>query len=127
MEEIEVPVESTGNNKTASEQYQKLTLLQHVLKRPDTYIGSIEKTEQTMWVFNKETNLMEYRKISYVPGLYKIFDEILVNAADNKQRDTHGHAPMTHLKVNIDREAGEISVENNGKGIPVLMHEVRFF
>jgi DNA topoisomerase-2 len=24
-----------------------------------------------------------------VPGLYKIFDEILVNAADNKQRDNN--------------------------------------
>ncbi|RZC69470.1 hypothetical protein C5167_032640 [Papaver somniferum] len=30
---------------------------------------------------------MVYRPVSYVPGLYKIFDEILVNAADNKQRD----------------------------------------
>lgn len=30
---------------------------------------------------------MVLKDISYVPGLYKIFDEILVNAADNKQRD----------------------------------------
>lgn len=30
---------------------------------------------------------MEYRKVRIVPGLYKLFDEILVNAADNKQRD----------------------------------------
>ena len=36
---------------------------------------------------NEETNKMEQRELSYVPGLYKIFDEILVNAADNKQRD----------------------------------------
>lgn len=28
-----------------------------------------------------------HRSITYNPGLYKIFDEILVNAADNKQRD----------------------------------------
>ncbi|KAL5612572.1 uncharacterized protein BROUX77_002728 [Berkeleyomyces rouxiae] len=126
MDEVEVPVPASGKDgkdKTASEQYQKLTLLEHVLKRPDTYIGSTERTEQPMWVFNKNTNLMEYRKIRYVPGLYKIFDEILVNAADNKQRDAHGQAPMTSLKVNIDREVGEITVENNGKGIPVLMHD----
>ncbi|KAL2884557.1 DNA topoisomerase 2 [Ceratocystis lukuohia] len=125
MDEVEVPVPTTtsGKDKHASEKYQKLTLLEHVLKRPDTYIGSIEKTEQQMWVFNKSTALMEYRKISYVPGLYKIFDEILVNAADNKQNDVPGQAPMTNLKVSIDREAGEISIENNGKGIPVLMHE----
>lgn len=30
---------------------------------------------------------MEYRKVRITPGLYKLFDEILVNAADNKQRD----------------------------------------
>ena len=27
------------------------------------------------------------KEVSVVPGLYKIFDEILVNAADNKVRD----------------------------------------
>ncbi|KAI0457803.1 DNA topoisomerase [Xylaria acuta] len=106
--------------KTATETYQKLTQLEHILKRPDTYIGSIERTEQAMWVFNKETVQMERRPhVSFVPGLYKIFDEILVNAADNKQRDQS----MTYMKVHINRAEGYISVENNGKGIPVEMHE----
>lgn len=107
------------SKKTATETYQKLTQLEHIIKRPDTYIGSVEKTDQQMWVFNKETTQMEYRTITFVPGFYKIFDEILVNAADNKQRD----ASMNTFKVNINRETGEISVENNGKGIPVVIHE----
>jgi DNA topoisomerase II len=51
--------------------------------------------------------------------LYKIFDEIIVNACDNKQRDK----TMDTLKVNFDVEKGEISVWNNGKGIPVVMHK----
>lgn len=106
--------------KTATEMYQKLTQLEHIIKRPDTYIGSVERTEQQMWVFNKETTQMELRpKVGFVPGLYKIFDEILVNAADNKQRDK----TMTTMKVNIDRAEGRITVENNGKGIPVEMHD----
>ncbi|KAK3997391.1 putative DNA topoisomerase 2, partial [Cladorrhinum sp. PSN332] len=107
------------SKKTATETYQKLTQLEHIIKRPDTYIGSVERTDQKMWVFNKTEGLMENRTVSYVPGLYKIFDEILVNAADNSQRDSS----MTSLKVTVDRETGEISVENNGKGIPVEMHE----
>ncbi|KAI1119440.1 DNA topoisomerase [Nemania sp. NC0429] len=125
----EVENESTGLDgvsepkakaKTATETYQKLTQLEHILKRPDTYIGSIERTEQPMWVFNKETIQMEYRpNVGFVPGLYKIFDEILVNAADNKQRDPS----MTHMKIQINRAEGFISVENNGKGIPVEIHE----
>ena len=63
---------------------------------------------------------MEMREVSYVPGLYKIFDEILVNAADNKQRDKN----MDTIKVVIDRERGRISVYNNGRGIPIEIHEV---
>ncbi|KAK0714854.1 DNA topoisomerase [Lasiosphaeris hirsuta] len=110
----------TKKRKTATETYQKLTQIEHILKRPDTYIGSVERQEDKMWVYNKTDALMEYRKISYVPGLYKIFDEILVNAADNSQRKSD--PPMSFLKVTIDRETGEISVENNGKGIPVEMH-----
>lgn len=108
-----------GKKKSATDTYQKLTQLEHIIKRPDTYIGSVESTEQQMWVFNKESQLMEYKNISFVPGLFKIFDEIMVNAADVKQRNTS----MTYLKVSIDRESGEIVVENNGKGIPVEIHE----
>ncbi|KAK3070650.1 DNA topoisomerase 2, partial [Teratosphaeriaceae sp. CCFEE 6253] len=104
---------------TSTEQYQKLTQLEHILKRPDTYIGSVERTTEQMWVFNSETEAMENRKVSYVPGLYKIFDEILVNAADNKQRDKN----MNELRVWVDREQGVIAVKNNGRGIPVEMHE----
>ncbi|SMQ45370.1 unnamed protein product [Zymoseptoria tritici ST99CH_3D7] len=102
----------------ASDQYQRLTQLEHILKRPDTYIGSVERTTEQMWVFNSETEVMENRKVSFVPGLYKIFDEILVNAADNKQRDKN----MTEMRVWVNREQGCISVRNNGRGIPIEMH-----
>ncbi|KJZ79767.1 DNA topoisomerase 2 [Hirsutella minnesotensis 3608] len=115
---VDTPPKSK-TNKSATETYQKLTQLEHIIKRPDTYIGSVEKTDQQMWVFNKATLQMEYRNITFVPGFYKIFDEILVNAADNKQRD----GSMTAMKITIDRGSGEISVENNGKGIPIVMHE----
>ncbi|ORX76043.1 type II DNA topoisomerase [Anaeromyces robustus] len=72
-----------------------------------------------MWVFNKNSKNFEYRSVTIVPGLYKIFDEILVNAADNKIRDPS----MDTIKVTIDSEKNEISVYNNGKGIPVEIHE----
>ncbi|KAF1329649.1 DNA topoisomerase 2, partial [Globisporangium splendens] len=99
--------------------YQKKTQLEHILLRPDTYVGSIEPVTQNMWVFDDEKKKMEMRKITFVPGLYKIFDEIIVNACDNKQRDK----TMDTLKVKIDAESGEVSVWNNGKGIPVVMHK----
>lgn len=98
----------------------QLTQLEHILKRPDTYIGSVERTEKQMWVFNSVTNSMEWKTVNMVPGLYKIFDEILVNAADNKIRDPK----MDTLKVTVDKETNTVSVFNNGRGIPIEMHSV---
>jgi DNA topoisomerase-2 len=65
--------------------YQKKTQLEHILLRPDTYIGSVEMQREKLWVYDSKEEKLEYRELSYVPGLYKIFDEILVNAADNFQ------------------------------------------
>ncbi|EMP27615.1 DNA topoisomerase 2-beta, partial [Chelonia mydas] len=99
--------------------YQKKTQLEHILLRPDTYIGSVEPLTQLMWVYDEEVG-MNCREVTFVPGLYKIFDEILVNAADNKQRDKN----MTCIKISIDPESNIISIWNNGKGIPVVEHKV---
>lgn len=52
-------------------------------------------------------------------GLFKIFDEIIVNAADNHHRDNK----TNKIEVSINWELGEISVKNNGPGIPVEMHK----
>ncbi|SJX63744.1 probable DNA topoisomerase II [Sporisorium reilianum f. sp. reilianum] len=109
----------SGTSKSASETYQKLSQLEHILKRPDTYIGSVEKHTEKLWVYDKTKKQMAYRETTYVPGFYKIFDEILVNAADNKARDPN----MNHLKVEINCDEGSIMVWNNGHGIPVEMHD----
>lgn len=44
----------------------------------------MEIHQQAMWVWDSENNRMVNREIKYVPGFFKIIDEILVNAADNK-------------------------------------------
>lgn len=91
-----------------------------------------------MWVFDSETKRMAQREISYVPGFFKIVDEILVNAADNKVGFMVTFiCPLFHicsitrqindpnmdtLKVTIDSNEGIISVYNNGKGIPIEIH-----
>jgi len=62
------------------------------------YIGSVEMCTQNLWVMDKEKEGFEIREISYIPGLYKIFDEILVNAADNFQRDKS----MDKIMIEID-------------------------
>ena len=70
----------------ASSRYQKLHQRDHILLRPDSYVGSIEKVTEKLWVVDKRGQFQN-KEVRYVPALYKIFDEILVNAADNLQRD----------------------------------------
>lgn len=105
--------------KTVEQIYQKKTQVEHILLRPDTYVGSIEKQDDQLWVWNSDKAEMESRGLSYVPALYKIFDEILVNAADNLQRDKN----MNAINVEIDKKQGRIKVWNNGKGLPIQMHK----
>merc|ERR1719191_2295767 len=73
-----------------------------------------------MFVFDESRGEIVHRKIDYVPALYKIFDEILVNAADNSMRDPKG---MDLIDIQIDKKEGFISVMNNGKGVPVVIHK----
>lgn len=107
-------------DKSIEQIYQKKTQLEHILLRPDTYVGSIESQPQELWIFDSVQSRMVHRKISFVPALYKIFDEIIVNAADNLMRDPEG---MDTIKVDINQKENTISVMNNGKGLPVVMHK----
>ena len=72
-----------------------------------------------MFVLNSDTQRIESRDVTFTPGFYKIFDEIIVNASDNKQREPD----MDRMEVTVDAETNTISVLNNGKGIPVVMHK----
>jgi DNA topoisomerase-2 len=110
---------ASREDRPVEEIYQKKTQLEHILLRPDTYIGSTEPDSRMMWVMDTALGRMKQKEITFVPGLYKIFDEIIVNAADNKQRD----ASMDAIKVTIDAEEGVVSVWNNGRGIPVTIHK----
>ena len=82
-----------------------------------TTVGSTQPLTTNMYVLNENNRIVE-REITYTPGLYKIFDEIVVNAADNKQRDPN----MDKLDIVVDAIHNKISVRNNGKGIPVVIH-----
>ena len=105
--------------KTVEDEYKKFTQHEHVLKRSDTYIGSVENTTESQWIFNDEKKRMEQKAVTYSPGLYKTYDELIVNAADQTQRDS----TLDMIKVTISREEKSICVENNGIGIPLDVHK----
>lgn len=57
--------------------YQKKSQLEHIILRPDSYIGSDQPITQNMWVWDETKNAIVSKSITYTPGLYKIFDEII--------------------------------------------------
>jgi DNA topoisomerase II len=104
-----------------SSKYKKLEPREHVLARPGMYIGSVDSDEVNCWIYSDE---MKYDTISYISGLYKIYDEILVNVLDHVVRCTGTSKPVKQIKVNICGETGKIEVYNSGEGIEIEKHDV---
>ena len=112
------------------DKYKKYELREHIYNIPDTYIGSVNATSLELYLYNDSTKKMELKEINYVPGLLKIFDEVIVNAIDHSVRlqleEEKGKENIKHvknIKVNVDKTTGMISVYNDGNGIDVVMHE----
>lgn len=104
----------TSNKKSIEETYKKLTLLEQILLRPQTYIGSTEIEKKKIWVYEDK---MIKKEITFIPGLLKLFDEILVNAVDHSVVDE----TVKNIKVDIDKN--KVVVWNDGNGIDIEMHK----
>ena len=108
-----------------AQQYQQKTDKQHILDNPDTYIGSVEKVDSQMWVFDEASQQIVLKDIEYVPGLYKLFDEGIVNARDHVIRMLSSSAENKKSVSFIDTtiaEDGTITITNDGNGIDIAKH-----
>jgi DNA topoisomerase-2 len=128
---------SSSSTPSVEEQYSRKTPLEHVLLRPGMYVGPCERLPPNRcWVLEptplppddslaKPSLRMVQKDYGLVPALIKIFDEILVNASDNRLRDEM----CSYLDVTIDPGSNEegrepfIRVYNDGKGIPIQIHK----
>lgn len=104
-----------------ADKYKKHTHREHILELPDTYIGSVGIEETTLWVPKADASFEE-TKLQFNPGLFKLFDELLVNAHDHAVRTkaTPGATPVKRIDVTV--EPTHIVVRNDGDGIDVLKH-----
>ena len=102
---------AASDDATDALQYEKKSPVEHVLLRPDSYVGSMKPTVRRLAVLNNTNQSLVYRDVTFIPALLKIFDEILVNAADNLQRDPS----MKSIDVVVDHPSGIVSVRNDGR------------
>ena len=102
------------------ETVKKVSHLEHILLRPDSYVGPTALQSDSYWVLDGEH--FTQKQLKYSPALLKILDEILVNAID---RNSMHPKEVKYIKVSADRETGAITVENNGPlgGVCVELHK----
>ena len=115
-----------SSNKKVEGKYKKYELLEHIQSLPDTYIGSTELTKIKTYIYCDENKKMVEKEITYIPGLLKIFDEVVVNAIDHSMRlksETKENIKhVKNIKITIDKSDGTISIYNDGNGIDIEKH-----
>jgi len=109
---------------TLANQYQKKTDKEHILDNPDTYIGSIENVNGPMYVY--EDGHIVNKTIDYNPGLFKLFDEGIVNCRDHVvrmlQKKEHDDTTQLVNMIDIQIQDNMITLMNNGNGIDIEKH-----
>ena len=100
--------------------YKKLSQREHILQLPDTYIGSRDSHRESRWVYNAELECMEWQEITFNPGLFKIFDELIVNALDHVTRQAATASRVRQIIVTLTPT--QIIIYNDGEGIPISQH-----
>ena len=116
----------SGTSGAIARKYEKMSPREHVLRRPDTYIGSIGVIEEVHDVV--KDGRIQSVEMAYTPGLAKVFDECLVNALDHVVRVAETGGPkstrVSEISVTIDKDSGVLGVFNDGDGIDVVEHPV---
>ena len=103
-----------------------LTSVEHILVRPNLWIGSVAPSEKETWVLN-EDDTISFKKISYTEGLLKICNEAIDNSVDagiksNWEKSTKIDITITKDTFTCEDNGTGISVEKNesGEWIPVI-------
>ena len=113
-----LPATRSGDDKAdvaGATTYKRMKPVEHVLLRPGMYVGSVSPAEDLLWCYDAKAGRMVQKAATVVPALFKIIDEVLVNAADNHHRS----AKTARIDVAVDVAGGRITIRNDGPGIPV--------
>lgn len=102
-------------SKKIEDQYKKLTDIEHIILRPNMYIGSVKIHTEDKWILNNDK--FHKKEVTYNPGFLKIFDEIITNSVDESKRPG---SKLNIIRVTI--KDNTISIWDNG-GMPVVKHK----
>ena len=111
-----------------AETYQQKTDIEHILDAPDTYIGPVDSDNIKYWTLDESNNIV-YQNYDFIGGLYKLFDEGIVNCRDHvvrlqqkKKNKEKNIVSVTEISITVDKATGVITMYNDGNGIDVAKH-----
>ena len=118
----------SSSKNSLSQTYQKKSDKEHILDNPDTYVGSVENVESTLYIFDQHKNVFKESTFMFNPALFKLFDEGIVNCRDHvirmQQKSKKGAEDNVHpvTQINVEIKDDIITLYNNGNGIDVEKH-----
>lgn len=122
-------ISNTNPDQTLFFNVEEKTDKQHILDNPDTYIGSVETVDAHLWILDESSEKIVEKNICFVPGLFKLFDEAIVNGRDHVVRmaskvaaNIENSLPVTYIDVSI-LDDGTIVMINDGNGIDVAQKD----
>lgn len=98
------------------QQYKILNDIEHVLKRPDMYVGGKDVVTSNLYLFKQQ---IKEEECTYSPILTKLFDEAIVNAFDHVIRCEMENLQKVSL-IEIKVNETSFSIKNDGEPIPTI-------
>ena len=86
-----------------SNKIKRTELKTHIYETPDTYAGGSDIISEKLPVMSGDSIVT--KEINYIPVLYNMFNEILVNARDHYVRNKSEHQ-VTAIKVDLNPDNG---------------------
>lgn len=124
------------NDEYLKKTYKKMNPIEHIIKRPDMYVGNTKPEPTQKWTFDEESLKIVKKNINISNAFISIVEEIIVNAYDNfnrvkqltKETNNKTLKKVSYIKINVaktdDEPLGIISVENDGEGIDIAIHPI---
>jgi len=88
------------------------------IKLHSMWAGKMEKASEIIYLLDADINKFIRSREEFSPALYKMIDEIIVNSIDHAIQYPK---LVNNIEIFFDEDTGEITIYNDGPGIPVFV------
>ena len=110
-----------ATKKSIEEKYRSLTEVEHILQRSGMWIGSTNKEESQLFIYDNDSDKMHMQNIIYIPAVLKLIDEVISNSVDEYRRTSN--MGLDTINIEINKKSGLVTIRDNG-GIPIVLHKI---